>query len=150
MSIALALAAPAVLLAGVLARTPEARMEALPEALRQTPKAPTSVLAVEYSGLWGATPILTRLFPAPHVGANVVVELEPQRDLRRPDLLVYWMPASQDADAFPAKARLLGRLAATTARRFSLPEAQGSLVLYSLGHQERVATATLPAAPEAR
>lgn len=78
------------------------------------------------------------------------LELMPLRPLRQPDVLVYWAPGGAPSAALPADAHLLGRLGSPVVHRFRLPThaAQadaGELVLYSLGHQEVVATATLPA-----
>lgn len=89
------------------------------------------------------------------------LEIRPHRPLDRPELLVYWLPGAFDGARLPDDARLLGRLTGSHAQRFALPpevatadasgvddDETGTLVLFSLGHGEIVATARL--APEAR
>lgn len=155
LSVLLALSAPAVLLGGLLTRQPDPSMERLPFELRHSAEGfpSASVLVLEHPALWGPLPIITRLYRAN--GEASVVELEPRRDLRKPDILVYWMPEPQRIDdtsrpEFPASAELLGPLSGTTARRYGLPEPRGVLVLYSVGHGERFGNATLPWPEEAR
>jgi hypothetical protein len=80
-------------------------------------------------------------------GFDASIELAPLRDPLLPDLLVYWA-ADGTADRLPDGARLLGRLAATEARRFAVPAPGGRLYLYSLGHARLVDSAALPAAAE--
>lgn len=84
------------------------------------------------------------------------VELKPLRPIGLPDVLVYWVAPREDAggEGLPADAHLLGRIGGTVARSFRLPAhaetpssegSMGRLVLYSLGHQEVFASASLPA-----
>ena len=60
--------------------------------------------------------------------------------LLKPDLLVYWVPESIQNNSLPENAMLLGELMGTSFRQIALPTAastdQGSLVIYSLAHQE--------------
>ena len=104
----------------------------------------------EHLGLWGDLPIVTRVWGD---GTAAFVELEPTSALRRPDLLVYWTPSSQAVVDFPKGARMLGRLAGQEPRRFALPNPAGAgrgvLVLYSLGHQTQVGSASIPEGPGA-
>lgn len=85
-----------------------------------------------------------------------VLELKPLRPLIKPDVLVYWTPERFSGATLPQDAHLLGRIGGTSVRRFVLPDHgplqgaaapnhAGSLVLYSLGHQEVVTVAVLPA-----
>ena len=99
---------------------------------------------LELSGGWEGLPVRGRVFARPDAGPWL--ELQPLEDLRQPDLLVYWS-ALPGGDGLPEGAYLLGALAGTQRRRFALPEAAaggGHLLLYSLGHQRRVASAPLP------
>ncbi|HTF88440.1 MAG TPA: hypothetical protein VK843_08525 [Planctomycetota bacterium] len=81
---------------------------------------------------------------SPGTDGTRVLELTPRRDLELPDVLVYWS-ATDSNEGLPAKSLLLGSLAGTEARLFSLPkEARGGrLFLYSLAHQELVASLEL-------
>ena len=60
--------------------------------------------------------------------------------LLKPDLLVYWVPESIQNNSLPEHAMLLGQLMGTSFRHMTLPKApitkEGSLVVYSLAHQE--------------
>lgn len=90
------------------------------------------------------------------------IEITPLRPLDRPELLVYWSPGEITGGQIPDDAHLIGRLTSSRPHRFALPEtnagrtadsigraneetsaARGQLVVYSLGHQEIVATARL-------
>lgn len=83
--------------------------------------------------------------------------LTPARDLSRPDVLVYWTPDEGSWETPPPEAILLGTLAGEEPRRYAIPPAMaealaagrpGGLLLYSLGHAEPVASASLaPLAP---
>lgn len=81
-------------------------------------------------------------------GSRWWIELDPRSAVSRPEALVYWSEAPA-ADRLPEDAYLIGSLAGNRARTFTLPvEAlgrAGHLVLYSLGHQEVFASASLPA-----
>ena len=70
-----------------------------------------------------------------------VIELSPKQDLESPDVLVYWSE-SDARDALPPNAILLGSLAGIQQRRFALSKSVhgGRLYLYSLAHQELVAS----------
>ena len=66
-------------------------------------------------------------------------------DLRRPDVLAYWS-ASAPTGGLPDDAVLLGPVSARRANVLSRPAAargDGTLIFYSLGHQEVVASAPL-------
>lgn len=60
--------------------------------------------------------------------------------LLKPDLLVYWVPETVQGNSLPENAVLLGELMGQAFRRMPFPTTittdQGSLVIYSLGHQE--------------
>lgn len=82
---------------------------------------------------------------------GLALELKPLRPLVLPDVLLYWSHGAETvADRLPQDAHLLGRIGGPIVHRFALPAVAargpaGQLVLYSLGHQEVVASATLPA-----
>ena len=67
------------------------------------------------------------------------LEIRPQRDLEQPDVLVYWADSTKTS-GLPEPSVLLGALAGTQPRRFTLPREVhgGRLYLYSLGHQELI------------
>ncbi len=81
-------------------------------------------------------------------GTTWWLELEPRQPITRPEVLVYWS-RSAATGRLPEDAYLIGSLAGDRARAFELPQEAlgraGTLVLYSLGHQEIVASTRLPA-----
>jgi hypothetical protein len=104
-------------------------------------------------GLWGELPIYTELVES---GDGIVsVILHPVRDLKAPDVLVYWarLPARRgdnlQVERVPEGATLVGSLAGTQPRRYVLPAAasehNGRLILYSLAHQRVIGVAVLGA-----
>lgn len=144
---ALAVALPLLFVAGLLARTPPAEMEVLPEVLRPFSEAYPALLGEE-PDLWGDVAIVTRLHADAVPASRLAVELRPEADLKTPDVLVYWHAGTvAAAGAIPDDAYLLGALAGVHARRFALPDTalrvDGRLILYSLGHQQTIATARL-------
>lgn len=101
--------------------------------------APDSAPASDTLAKSGALEFRLRIWNAAVNGARVL-ELTPKRDLESPDVLVYWAD-SEAAKDLPANSVLLGSLAGTQARRFTLSKDVhgGRLFLYSLAHQELVA-----------
>jgi hypothetical protein len=78
-------------------------------------------------------------------GETLALEIDPRGELLAPDVLVYWAPGEDLKSELPESARLLGRLAGSQARRFTIaPPGPGSLYLYSLGHHELLARGALP------
>ena len=73
------------------------------------------------------------------------IELEVAEDLQSPNLLIYWVA---DETAFPSAAVYLGAVWGPGVRRYDLDVATarrgGLLMLYSLTHQEQVASFRLP------
>ncbi len=137
----LALALPAGLVAGLAVRSD-------PPAAGQQPEFDSSLsgrVLLESSELWGRLPLNTRISDP---GGGLTVELAPRRSLRRPALLLYWSAAASDSGRLPADSRLLGAFAGTHLQAFGLPreaaQVGGRLILYSLGHQEIVASARIP------
>ena len=67
----------------------------------------------------------------------IIRSVEP---LLKPDLLVYWAAEPSQNISLPENAILLGELMGQTFRRMPFPKPtatdQGTLVIYSLGHQE--------------
>lgn len=88
----------------------------------------------------GAASVRLRLWAADSKGSRLL-ELTPQRDLELPDVLVYWA-RSEEVRELPRESVLLGSLAGTQTRRFTLPDraSDGRLYLYSLAHQQLVAS----------
>ena len=74
--------------------------------------------------------------------------------LLKPDLLVYWVGESIQNNSLPENALLLGELMGTSFRHMTFPTAPstqpGSLVIYSLAHQEVFTQFSLPSAVETR
>ena len=144
----LAVALPVLFVAGLLARKPLVGMDATPEALQ--PFSETyPMLLTETPDLWGEFAIQTRLHADTAPASRLAVELHPEAYLKAPDVLVYWNVDTPLAEgAIPDGAYLLGTLAGTQARHFALPDTalhtDGHLILYSLAHQQTIATARLP------
>ena len=143
----LAVTLPILFVAGLLARKPPAEMEALPKAIQPFSEAYPTLLA-EAPNLWGELAIITRLHADATPASHLAVELHPEVYLKAPDVLVYWhLGALPAEDTIPDEAYLLGALAGTRTRHFALPDTalhtDGHLILYSLGHQQTIATARL-------
>ena len=87
------------------------------------------------------------------VGLEVSLEADGRQLVVRPDaepalpaLLAYWVDELVDPDGLPATARLLGPLGSAFSR-LDLPTdatLPGTLLAYSLGHQELVGSVQLP------
>ena len=142
----LAVTLPVLFVAGLLVRKPPAEMEAIPEAL-QPSSATYSTLLSETPDLWGELAIVTRLHADGDPASRLAVELHPEAYIKTPDVLVYWHTEATAEDVVPDGAYLLGALAGAQARRFALPDTalatDGHLILYSLAHQQTIATARL-------
>ena len=143
----LAVTLPILFVAGLLARQPQARVETIPEAVASSSETHPRLLAEE-PNLWGELAIITRLHADAAPASGLAVELHPEAYLKAPDVLVYWHVGTMPAEnIIPDGAYLLGALAGTQAWRFALPDtalhADGHLILYSLGHQQTIATARL-------
>ena len=80
---------------------------------------------------------------------KVVLEIEPSSALEFADLLVYWQAGSNKPEAIANSSILLGSLAGTSRRRFSLPPTilgkNGHLLLYSQGQKTLAVAIELPA-----
>ncbi len=74
--------------------------------------------------------------------------------LLKPDLLVYWVPESIQDNSLPDNAILLGELMGTSFRHMTLPATetteQGSLIIYSLAHQDVFTSFLIPSLSRAR
>jgi len=138
--IVVAVVAPLILFAGVILRAPMPVMETIPP-LDEDLFVDGAPL-FDRDGLWDNLAMTTRLYGDRRY---MVLELVPETDPDRPDLLVIWQ-AGQGGD--PADGHVLGSLAGRRACRFLLPahaaERDGSLTLFSLAHGETVARCELP------
>ena len=139
---ALAVALPVVFIAGSSLR---------PDVPRVGDEAEDLLLAFDYPRS-DATPVLRNsgdfevaVLRSPEQSAEVF--LRPRVSALRPDVLVYWTAGSDATDVLPTDAVLIGGLAGTRARLLELPPAfedtPGAIALYSLGHQEVIATIAL-------
>ena len=137
----LLIAVPVGLVLALSARPPLPTTETLPNALADGPGSGGG--DVESYDVFGELGIAVRGFHA----AGAVLELTPSQPLARPDVLVYWAETAA-SDRLPTGAILLGALS-DRARTYSVPATAasraGHLVLYSLAHQEVVASGALPA-----
>lgn len=70
---------------------------------------------------------------------NLILEVQPDRILQQPDLLVYWVLGNDPPEDLSPEAYLLGSLAGRSKRQFPLPSAckgeAGQLLVYSQGTQ---------------
>ena len=130
---ALAVALPAIFVAGLLVRHPET-----PAQSTQGSAAPAAGKKAFESDHLFRHRIQTMIFAD---AAGRAVELRPVEDLQAPDLLLYWSASGDDV----AHATLLG--AFEPGRRYRLPASGGRLLLYSLAHRELVDAAALEAMP---
>jgi len=140
--VVLALAAPALFLVGLSRRQKIPTMPTHPPALAiDLPVQGRPVL--DSDQLWPGHAVTIRLFGNTK---RMVLELVPEMDYGKPDLLVYWNEG--DEDGLHEDASLLGSLSGRASRRFLLParaaQVSGRLILYSLGHAETVDQVALP------
>lgn len=80
---------------------------------------------------------------------KVVIEIEPTSAIELADVLLYWQRGSKKPTAIANTSILLGSLAGTSRRRFSLPPGisgkVGHLLIYSEGQKKLAAAILLPA-----
>ena len=140
----LAIIVPVLFVAALLARPTPPIADGL--ALEATPAYPTEVNA--WDDLWPSVPITTRLLADRMPAEQLAVELTPTEALLRPDVLVYWVPGEVQEAALPETSYLLGALQGTEPQVWPLPEearyVSGTLLLYSLPHDEVIAHTSLP------
>ncbi len=83
--------------------------------------------------------------------APTAIRIVPGEDPAIPDLLAYWAPTPGDGSSLPPDAVLLGALRGSRTQILPMPEPDltrgGYLVLYSLGWNQVIATAAVPARP---
>ena len=145
---ALAVALPLLFAAGLLARKPPAVMERLPAELQpQTDAFP--VVLEEYADLWSTVDIHTRLLGDRQPPTRLAIALSSTAMANAPDALVYWTIDPAPTGETPLDgAYLIGSLFGNSSPYLALPDTalhvDGHLILYSLAHQETLATASLP------
>lgn len=138
---------PVVFIGALLVRSEIPAMEAVPD-LHAHDTLDYSQVLFEAADLWGEAAIITRLKGDQSAPTHLAVELEPQRPLNLADPLVYWDPSgTATTNQLPTSAYLLGPMPGSGTRQFSLPDTarfiDGRLLLYSVAHQELLASATL-------
>jgi len=143
----LAVLLPLAFVLGLSARKTSPTMRETPPALRPEPFSLPRVL-FEKEDLWSGMKITTRVCAEALPATRLVLELQPQEDLHSPDILVYWSPQiSGSAHELLKEAHLLGTLAGRQKHSWLLSgtmvQAEGTLILYSLGHQTVLASALL-------
>lgn len=136
---ALAIAVPAILVAAIAARPDAPVNAALPSDSQSGQVRATRQLA------WSRTDVDSDL-SITAVGADISIEAGSLAT--EPNVLVYWLEAGESEEP-PAAGRLLGAVRGTGRQRIPLPADAaargGRLALYSLAHDEVIATATLAA-----
>ncbi len=140
---ALWIVVPALLAWALLSRPPQPRMDDLPAWRGEATPAghPRRVAGTpfELDGVRAEAAVFSR-------GVERHLRLRLLERSVAPDLLAYWTAgAGKDGgDGLPADATLLGRVPGTREIVWRLPADGGSIVLYSLAHQRRVASGALP------
>lgn len=118
------------------ARVPPPVMPTLPAPLAASAR-PAGAPLSSSDTLWTGAALRTERFPE-------LLLLSPLEPLRVPDPLLYFSATAPEGEALPEHARLLGAVSDAPEQPFPLPaEAQGHLILYSLGHDRVVAHAAL-------
>ena len=139
----LALAVPVLYVAALAGRQSAPTVDSLPADLTGGSVEGTEVVAagIDFDGI----PVSARLLRS---AGGWMIELEPREALAKPEVLAYWAGESA-VDGLPVDAHLLGAFGGTRSQLLAVPEAvrgkAGHLVLYSLGHQEVLASVALPA-----
>ena len=137
---ALAVAVPAILVAAIAARPDVPVNAALPSDTRPAQVRATRQLA------WSRPDVVSSLELTTE-GATEIA-FDSQSLATEPSVLVYWLDPNDPSDP-PSAGRLLGALRGTGRQRIPLPADAatrgGRLALYSLAHDEVIATATIAA-----
>lgn len=116
------------------AAVPAPRMAELPAVLR---KALPSNAEIEWRHTDAATGI--EIGTATSGASKGALALRPAVPLRRPDVLVYWLAAQPEpGEGVPDGAIFAGRLDGARPVAVATPSESGGLLLFSLGHQERL------------
>jgi hypothetical protein len=141
LALTLALVVPVLAIAGLLLRPGQLPADAQAAVLMDGSALPQ--LLAEAERPFGELPI--RLSLRAGDGDQRQVELEIDRDLELPNLLIYWIP---EAGSFPEGSIYLGAVWGPGTRRYTIDrellDRGGDLLLYSLTHQTRVAAAAVP------
>ena len=138
----LAVLVPVLYLSAIQARRDVPTTNAIVETVSRVGRLDGTAREVETD--WDGASMQVRLW-----SDGAILELLPEADPARPDVLVYWTEAGEGAETPSDGAYLLGTLAGAEPRRFVLPDVAlstgGRLLLWSLAHSELVASAALPA-----
>jgi len=145
MVLALALLVPALYLLALRSRPAVELMQEMPPAVTVA-AIPATAKAGAWSDLDEARLVRARLTTGDKARW---IEIELQAPLQRPDVLIYWTSDNGDnSGTLPTDSWLLGTLTDSARQHFLLPVAiprsgGGQLILYSLGHQEVVASGVI-------
>ena len=115
-----------------------------------------SVVLAERAHDSSAFKATTRIVADQSPAGQIRLEIALHANIEAPDMLLYWSASDVESGGqLPSNAYLLGSLQAASRQQVPLPSAarekDGRLILYSLGHQEVVASVPLEtrfAAPE--
>lgn len=136
----LAIAVPAILVAAIAARPDAPVNAALPSDVQPSQVRETIQLA------WSRPDVVSTLVLT--IAGATEIALDAQSLATEPTVLVYWLDPNDASDP-PAAGRLLGAVRGTGRQRIPLPADAatrgGRLALYSLAHDEVIATATIAA-----
>lgn len=136
-SAALAVAVPVVFAAAIASRPGLPVNTSLPSGLPATEVVSTTPLAWSSPGISGEL--------ARHADGRIALDLDARSVATTPDVLVYWLEPDDASDP-PESGSLLGSIRGSHRQLIDLPagaaERGGRLALYSLAHDEIVATST--------
>lgn len=135
--IALAALLPIILAAALIARH---QIPSVRPAIFSIPQ--DAIRLKQVFAAWNKNSLDTEFYSEPQNPSGVLAVLKARRDLDAPDLLLYWSQSDPNSAGI-IQARLLGSFVA--GKSYSLPAGTkgGTLVLYSLAHQEIVDSARI-------
>jgi hypothetical protein len=134
---------PAAFLLGIDSRRSIPLLPSLPTSLSHQPVRTYQSVWLR-DDLWENMPLRTRLLSdPPH--SNLALEVTAADPVVRPDVLLYWLPATSKLDeSLPSDAVLLGAWIQQPVNPLPVPQSakagQGRLILYSLADHEIVNT----------
>jgi len=147
MIVALAVIAPVLFVAGLIARQ---AVPVMPDSAVAAGLPEDDVFEVvgRDDAAWGELPVRTIWLRASGDDMRRAVTLELTGPIKRPDLLVYWDDSANDGGVLSDQAHLLGRIGGRRSVTWHVPvrSESGRLLLYSSGWREIVASAIPPQA----
>lgn len=138
-----------IFIAGIASRQTIPTMQQIPPLIEPSTVNLNQLLLQKFD-LWPNYTIITRIYTDNiATPTRMAVQLEPLKDLSKPDVLIYWHPAESPIEhGLPGGAYFVGSLSSHQSPKMLLPEralqTDGRLILYSLAHQEVISSTLLP------